>query len=400
MHLLRSAIWAACLVLPLPAGARDAPAAAPTFRFRFDDARVYVPVRIAGQAPQWFILDTGATRTIIDSAVARAAGLAARDMHAVRGAGAGAAQQGEAGPVQLDVGGVPMFVTAPAIMDLAHLLGPTSGRAPAGIIGSQFFQEHFVEIDFARRAISLRPPGAGNAADFAASVPVHFVGATPLAKIRLVLPNGRGVDANALVDLGAKASLLVPEPFIERQELRAAFPHTVTTGFGAGVGGATSYAFARTGRVFFADAPAIGMERPIIGLSVAGSLRSTWYDALLGAEFLARFKVGFDYAGQRLLLTPQAYIPPLFDRSGMFLVAAGPGLRDIVVREVLKGGPADQAGLAPGDAILALDASPVAALSLGEVRDRLKDATRDAVAVSYRRNGKDGVARIVGRELL
>jgi len=399
-NFLKATIWGVCFVLSLVTDARAATDGARKIQFLFDDARVYVPVRIAGQAPQWFILDTGATRTIIDTAVARSAGIDVRTLHVVRGAGSGESRQGDAPAVRLDVGGVPLQVAAPAIMDLASLLGPTSGRAPAGIIGSQFFREHYVELDFAKRVLSVQPPGAGASAEFVAAVPLSFVADTPLARLGLTLPSGRTIAVHALVDLGAKSTLLLPEPFIERDKLRAAFPRTVTTGFGAGVGGNTSYAFARSRRMFFADAPALGVDRPVVGLSVEGSLRSTWYDALLGAEFLARFKVGFDYAGQRLLLTPQLDTEPPFDRSGLFLVAEGPGLNDIVVRQVLEGSPAEVAGLAPGDSILALDATPVAALSLGEIRNRLKAEAPATVTISYRRNGKDRVVRLTKRELL
>jgi hypothetical protein len=381
-----------------PALAGGAPAT--STGFLYEDARIYVPVRVGDLAPRWFILDTGATNTIVDTAVADAAHLHVGHARMVGGVGRGQSRQGDTGALELHVGTTPMVVAKPAVMDLAHLLGPTSGRAPAGIIGSQFFREHFVAIDFSTRTLTVRAPGDATPAEYVATVPLTFAEWTPLAHVALTLPGGRTVKADVLIDLGAKSTFLISEPFIERERLREAFPRAVTTGFGAGVGGDTYYAFARAQHLALADAPAVGMDGPVVGLSVGGTLRSAWHDGLLGAEFLARYRVGFDYAHQRLLLAPQGNPAPQFDRSGMFLVAAGPDLSEVVVRQVLKDGPADVAGLVPGDRILALDGTPAAALRLDGVRARLKEEARATVAISYRRGEETGRAQVRLRALL
>ncbi|MGZ3183514.1 MAG: aspartyl protease family protein [Telluria sp.] len=371
-----------------------------TVPFIYEDARVYVPVRINGGAPRWFILDTGAAGTIIDTAAAAAAGLPVQGERRVQGAGAGSSLQGTSGAAVLHVGDVALRVAQPAVMDLVQLLGPTSGRAPAGIVGAQFFREHFVGLDFERRELTVRDAEEDPPAGFGASVPLTFESAMPHVQVRLALPDGRRVEANALVDLGAKSTLLLPEPFIERARLRAAFPAAVIAPFGAGVGGATSYAFARAPRLELAAAPDIGMDRPVVGLSVAGSLRSTWHDGLLGAEFLARFRVGFDYAHGRLWLAPRNNAPARFDRSGLFLVGQGPDFRRIVVRQVRPDGPGAMAGLRPGDELVSLDGQPVAAMRLGEVREYLKTPARAAVRVGYRRGAEETQAELLLRDLL
>ena len=100
--------------------------------FLYEDARLYVPVRIGTGAARWFILDTGVTGTIIDAAVARTAGLNISGGKTVHGAGSGGSIEAQTSTVDLRVGSVALHVDRPAVMDLAHLLGPTSGRAPAG----------------------------------------------------------------------------------------------------------------------------------------------------------------------------------------------------------------------------------------------------------------------------
>jgi predicted aspartyl protease len=368
--------------------------------FLYEDARLYVPVSVGGAPAVWFILDTGASETILDLATARRLGLAVSGKRLVQGAGAGGSVQGDAGTVRLRVGSVPLTVQA-RVLDLAGLLGPTSGRAPAGIIGSQFFREHFVAIDFRARTILLFPPGADLRSRYEASIPLTLSGGVPLVPVRLTLPDGHEMTADALVDLGAKSTFLVSEPAIQRADLRGAFPNAVTTAFGAGVGGDTFYAFARAERLSFAAARDIGLDRPVVGLSVRGTLRSSFPEALLGAEFLSRFAVGFDYARSRLLLSRASIdeVTP-FDRSGLFLVATGNALDQIVVRQVLDGGPGALAGLRPGDLLTAIDGRPTGPQGLAAVRALLKRPDRDRVSISYRRSGTLFEAQLTLRDLI
>lgn len=398
---MRSMTRAACMLMLLVSCLvqRDAMATVPV-PILYEDARVYVPVRVGALPAQWFILDTGASRTILDTAVARAAHLRVSDGRMVQGAGGGSSQQKEAAAVELHVGEVALAVAAPAVMDLAHLLGPTSGRAPAGIIGAQFFREHFVQIDFALRTLTVSDQDDVPRGTFTAAVPLTFVAGTPLATVLLTLPGGRTLRAHALVDLGAKSSFLIPEPFIDQTGMRTAFPQAVVTGFGAGVGGDTFYAFARAERLALADAPDVAQAKPIVGLSVGGTLRSTWHEGLLGAEFLAPYVVGFDYQHARLLLSAGGGATAGFDRSGLFLIAAGAQLSRIVVRQVIKGGPGDAAGLKPNDELLQIDGTPAAALGLAGVRTRLKDAAAASVMLRYLRGREQLTATVRLRDLL
>jgi hypothetical protein len=368
--------------------------------FLYEDARLYVPVRIGTGAARWFILDTGVTGTIIDTAVARTAGLDISGGQTVHGAGSGSSSEAETSMVDLRVGSVALHVDQPAVMDLAHLLGPTSGRAPAGIIGSQFFREHFVDIDFATRKLAIFPPQGDRRSFYAATVPLTFADWTPLTHVSLELPTNRIVTANALVDLGAKSTFLVPEPYIAREKLRDAFPNPVVTGLGAGVGGDTFYAFARAKRLVLAGAPAMALANPVIGLSVGGTLRSTWHEGLLGADFLSRFRLGVDYTHHRLLLSRTGGAAEPFDRSGSFLGASGRDLKRIVVRQVLKGGPAQAAGLRPGDEIVSVNGVRADALGLPAVRERLKAPRAASVLVVYERGGERRRANIQLRDLL
>jgi hypothetical protein len=365
-------------------------AAQQSFPFEFEDARLFVPVQLSDSTARWLILDTGASAIILDANVAAALRLRVTPAGSTTGAGINSLRIGRAHDVKLRVGGIPLGPTDVTVSELDSLLAPSQGRHAPGIIGSRFFDEHVVEVDFAASRIRVHDPATYRYDGSGVALPLTLYGGVPLIAGRMTAPDGTVIPMRLLVDLGAKSTLLVSEHFIGEHALMSRFPTTVTSPLGAGVGGATRYAFTRLPRLALgASGDALVTDSLVAGLSVGGTLRSDWYDGLLGADFLRRYRVIFDYARQRVILEPRtpAMKPAEYDMSGMFLLASGPELRTFVVHDLVKGGPAEQAGLAVGDTIIAIDGGPARSLTLGAVRERLKSGEGRIVPVEVRRRG-------------
>jgi membrane-associated protease RseP (regulator of RpoE activity) len=161
---------------------------------------------------------------------------------------------------------------------------------------------------------------------------------------------------------------------------------------GAGMGGPTRYAFARAPLLEVATTGVpLRMTEVLVGLSVGGTLRSTQYDALLGADFLARYRVTFDYARRRMYLTSRVPAPPRaeLDMSGLYFVSDRVARR-LIVQEVRPGSPAQSADVRPGDMLIAVDGRATTDLSLATVRGVLRSADGRVVRLVLSR---DGVAR-------
>jgi C-terminal processing protease CtpA/Prc len=80
----------------------------------------------------------------------------------------------------------------------------------------------------------------------------------------------------------------------------------------------------------------------------------------------------------RLLLEPNEHFdrPDVQDASGLVLQAEGPDLRTYRVRHVLAHTPSAESGLRDGDELVEIDGTSVRALTLSDVRARLKRAGR------------------------
>lgn len=66
----------------------------------------------------------------------------------------------------------------------------------------------------------------------------------------------------------------------------------------------------------------------------------------------------------------------------------------LVIRRVVAGGGAQEAGLQPGDAILAIDGTPVTALGFGGSIDRIRGPEGRTVVLSVRRRGQETAADV------
>ena len=372
--------------------------------FIYDDARLFVPVHVATDTTTyWFILDTGAQPTIVDANVAAALGLKVREAGSTTGAGTHSLRQGRTQDVALRVGGVALGPMEVRVSEIDSLLAPSQGRAAPGIVGSRFFMEHVVEIDFGAALVRVHEPTSWHYDGDGIVLPLTLDNGVPVIRGQMMTPDGAVLPMRLLVDLGAKSTLLVAEPFIRSNELMTRFPKSVTSPLGAGVGGATRYAFTRIPRLALGSGGrALSTDSLVAGLSVGGTLRSTWYDALLGADFLRRFRVIFDCPHHQLVLEPRVPAIPIaeYDMSGMFLLAEGADRSRYVVGELVKGGPAAAAGIEVGDELVSLDGQPTAAITLGSVRQRLKAGAGRALRVEVERDGERTVHVVTLRRLL
>ena len=368
------------------------PSADPTLPFRYDDTRLWISVTFPGHAhaPASFVLDDGVSGTLIDESLARELGLSAVARRTTTGVGGGSTQVADSGPLRLSVGGVPFTAAHVTVAPLEKLLAPTSGRHVDGILGAPFFHQHVVDLDFERRVITLHEPKSFAYRGSGALIPVRFAGGVPIGRAAMTLPDGHTLALEVLLDLGAKTTLLLSEPTIARTGLRRALPDAIERPLGAGMGGPTRYAFARVRALALASAPRTRVEGPVVGLSVHGVLAAGWYDGLLGAGFLSRFRVIFDDARSRVILepTPRTQVPDRFDPSGLFLEARGADLATITIAEVRPGSPAAAAGLAPGDVLHAIDGVASSHFSLGELRDRLADLSAAQVTLELVHDGR------------
>src|SRR5262249_6578567 len=159
------------------------------------------------------------------------------------------------------------------------------------------------------------------------------------------------ITADLAVDLGATHSL-----WLNQRSGRFVPPNgTIRTTLGRGMSGEMR---GHVGRVRRLEIGSFAFDRVVTifpDLEYQNPGGGDFRDGFVGAEILTRFIVTFDYPHQRMVLERGGRFtePFEYDMSGMTLERRQPGRA--VITAITPGSPAGEAGIRPGDELLAID---------------------------------------------
>jgi|SRR5215813_1009674 len=268
------------------------------------DNHIFLQVSINGSSPLYFILDTGASHTILSLRNAKSLSLKLQPIGKVVG-GIGAEHSDAylvSDKVSLELPGVVLsdrsLVAVPLDMT-EQCIGTRQGpkRVVDGILGADFFRSFVVEIDYAARLINLYDPASYSYAGKGRSLPLQMDPSYIFVQAQLEAAGRALVTARLVVDTGSGAALSLLKKFAETNRLLpsreklAAVPDCGINGPASepalvGELDALQLADVKISKpvtVFYKEAPAPG-------------------DGLLGNPVLRKFKVIFDYSRNRMIL--------------------------------------------------------------------------------------------------
>lgn len=343
---------------------------------------IVLQAKIAGQGPFRFVLDSGASGTVIDTQLAKRLGL--KTGRPTTGRSTAARSRVTAASVRggVEFGlapGLAIHVERVIAAPFTQISQIMIGEHFDGILGSEVFFQYVVEVDYARQNLVFHDPsgfkyvsqeGEWEEADKSAVLELAFPNRSRLPYIKSTLVNGdrRLADFLILVDSGGQTmgtasvarrsewdALITPENKVV--DVLGA------TGLSNDAEGTTHEAFI-TRMDHFTMGP-YTFDRPLVSYSAGGPSM-----AVMGASLLHRFTVTFDYRRKRLILEPNRhfYDPILADQSGAMLTMAEEGDGSFSLMFVAPGTPAAEAGLRRGDKILAINGTPARRLGLNDLR--------------------------------
>jgi hypothetical protein len=146
---------------------------------------------------RWFLIDTGANRSALDSGVARSLGLPEEGGTTVEGS-AGVIQASSTTVARFTIGDLATPLS-PTVSDMSGLAGP-DGEPVAGILGSDAFGERVLTFDFERGRLAIAAPGPASAAVAACGRGVAMADDNGIPRVTAEL-DGRAV--NLRYDSGA-----------------------------------------------------------------------------------------------------------------------------------------------------------------------------------------------------
>jgi hypothetical protein len=334
-----------------------------TVPFDFADDALVVRVRVNNSPPLKFFFDTGAGISVVSTAQAAKLGLKSAAGLDVVGTG-GTVSGGMAKGVSLSVPGVTVLNQTVAVFALDDF--PCEARDIAGIIGYDFIKEFVVEIDYEAKTIRLLNPRNYSDSGRGTSFPLTIL-KTPRVRAQIRIPDRPPIEGLFEIDTGHEGTLVINSPFVKRHHLLESLGKQIPTN-GRGVGGVSMRISARLQSLQLGP---YTVPAPVVGLSLqtAGALSTTDNDGPLGNEILQRFRVRLDYSRHRMWLEPNAHLADQFqnDTSGIEFDSAGDDCRIFKVTSIAESSPAAEAGIQPGDEIVAIDDRAVAQFSSSEI---------------------------------
>ncbi|TRW14340.1 aspartyl protease family protein [Glacieibacterium frigidum] len=340
----RRLLIASGAALPLAAHGAPPPARPPIVsRIVVETNRIWTPVTIGDKGPFAFILDTGASMSAINSALARRLNLRRVGRRQVSGIG---------GSVTLDVYVADTVVLGNGLRQSDSVFAGIDERSNAGLLTGALFTSGDSDLDFVTGEWRLWPSGRPDFAGMSAFGVIETRDGALTNKI-LVEATLDGRRLRLLVDTGAPGEVLLFPHVVRRTGLwsdtRPFAPQRLR-----GIGGAA----ARLGRTVRATRLSIAgfdFDRPLAALHDPSDTLDIDYDGLLGLSVIERLDLSTEVRKARLWARANGRPKPAEDYgySGLWLERLPDAKARVAV--VSPGAPAAEAGLKVGDVLTGVD---------------------------------------------
>ena len=287
-------------VLAPAVGRTAAPAVRSSVRFPDGVDKVTVPCKRSGgfmfvrgkidnRDAGWMMIDTGATISILDKAVAKRLGLPARRSMTLSAMG-GSVSSAMCGVKSVSLGDISFAIEEVGAFDL-KLMQKVMGDRVVGFIGGSVLKQAPFTLDYRKETITFHRPGAFGPPKGAVAheITIPKIQQSPIARISIA----GGYTPKLLLDTGAGSSIsLVGEYLRKHPELTAARP-------------AESFRFVSPAGVFekcgvpLANLRKFGKDdlKLRLGFSSNSSWAAPFAVGVMGNGVLRNFEVTFDYAG-------------------------------------------------------------------------------------------------------
>ena len=367
------------------------------------DGLIYVDVAVNGSKPLPFLLDTGATGSLVSPAAARLAGLRGTESTVIGGPGSGGSSgEGSLGKsageivhgVSLRVGGFEFPRQDVVVTSLGAVTAGTGHRTD-GILSVADLA--VLEIDYGSSVIRFnetdRVPSEGG-------IPLRFENGFPLIEAEIGLPEGGRVTGTFLVDTGAKlAGLILTRSFLDRHaEILRCGEHPRIPSIAA-FGGTMAL---EGGRIASLGLGQYSLAQPftLFARDRSEVFDGQGIDGVIGTQLLSRFRFVMDFQHGKLMLVGNATLeaPILADASGLRINVVPPDFHRFQVIDVMAGSPAAEAGMRAGDAVEEIGGKAAEEMDLAEVRRMLSIPNR-RYALTVERGGDEMHIDLATREL-
>jgi hypothetical protein len=250
----------------------------------------FIAVRLPLRASQqfWFVVDTGASYTLLDAELVKSLGLRPSGKGTIGGAGSGRVEVNLVPNINLEIGELRSSGHKAVVLDLKDV-GRQLGRPVHGIIGYDLLSKAVVTLDYPKRRAKFQGQKSFAPAPGSRMLPLRLARRWIYAPLRIKIPGSEEFEDHFFVDTGSADEVNHPAIRKSTGPLR-------TTQTGVGIGQATQGV---VGTLEYAGIAGFRINQ--VSSSCCGGNPAT--HAQIGSGFLKHFAVTFDYANRRMFVS-------------------------------------------------------------------------------------------------
>jgi len=268
------------------------------------------------------------------------------------------------------------------------------GKKLDGILGYDFFKRFVVEIDYINQVLTISEPKRFNYTGEGEEFKINLEGNIP--KIKAVVDGEH--EGIFKIDTGSRNGVDLYAPFIKKHKFLEKYPKYLETPVGFGITGPIEGVVRRIKSFqlgsFLVKSPVTGFY-----LEDKSSFGSSKIAGKIGGGILKKFKVIFDYSHHRMILEKNTnyHLWDRYNTSGIQLIQDG---KKILVYQVIKNSPAEEAKIKKDDEILSINQIPVFNYSLQKIREILNQEEGTEIELELKRKAKTKIAKLILKELI
>ncbi|GAB5525782.1 MAG: hypothetical protein Roseis2KO_36540 [Roseivirga sp.] len=356
---------------------------------------IIVPIKINGEGPYNFILDTGSeSGMVFDKWVIGENNLVnARTVPVYAADGNKVTDLWVANNLSIKFPGVSgvqqsMLVLQENFIDIENVIGVQAH----GILGSEIFNRFVVEVDYDKKLLRLYNPKDFKAPKGFRKVPITLENFRPFVKATVKQEKTKSAEVKLLIDTGASSALFLDASKHDNIHLPE---KTVDHTLGRALVGVIEGKIGRVkrfnlGKFKFKKVTTSFPENWIVSKTGNKDPKNNPRHGTVGSEILSRFRVIFDYHEKVLYLKKASGFSESFkfNSAGLNVLAVGEELNSYFVTDIIKDSPAVKAGLQAGDEIIAIDSKPAFFYSLTDINAIFRGPRGRVLVLIIRRDGK------------
>jgi predicted aspartyl protease len=361
--------------------------------FKLVQGHIVIEVKMHGHIPSRFIFDTGAQHTILfDKDIIELFGY--KSDRSIKLTGADMSDTlyadivrnvyiklDETELVKRDV-----VVLPSNFLKLQNLLGIDI----LGLIGSDFYKNLIVKIDYEKEKITFFNPGLFKQKELSGfvKIPSHFIENKAYIDANSSLSSpSKDKSLRLLLDTGASLPLLI-NTTADSSIQKPSFVFNTILGIGL-----TGPIMGFKGKINKLEIQNYDINNTVAYFQDDVDLGEDFKErrnGLIGNVTLSKFTIIIDYFRKQIYFKANKRFdePIEYDLSGMSIHAYGPEFHQFIIREVIKNSPSDLAGLQVYDEIIKIGRTKAKHFTLDEITDKMTAKPGKKIKFTVRR-GED-----------